>query len=229
MDSLRHVSTAISHAEAFADEAEELGKEELAHKLRTRRKVLALLLEAALTAAEHAPGMREARVIGHHELTHLYDDVTSVIDDALPVEDAARLSPGGYLDVSERVRFRIRRLAAPKSGVEERVVAELLRGLGAYELCVDAYLLAVADARGLAERAIHESQLLRVELERVKRHLLTLTPVGSCAWQRIKRRAVRTKKPRWLLRGGGDEALSSEKALVAQRRVDPTWETKKAA
>lgn len=229
MDSLRHVSTALSHADAFADEAEELGKDELSRKLRTRRKVLSLLLDAALAAAERAPGLREARVIGHHELTHLYDDVTSVIDDALPADSAARLSPGGYLDVAERVRYRIRRLLVPQDAVEERVANELARGLAAYELCVDAYLLAIADARGLAERAIHESQRLRVELERTKRHLLTLAPVGGDAWRRIKRRAVRTKKPRWLLRGGGDEALSSEEALVAQRRVDPTWEAKKAA
>lgn len=229
MNSLRHVSTAVGHAEALADEAEELERSDLAARLRVRARALSHLLDAALTAQERVLPTREARVLGHHELTHLYDDVTGVIDDALRPEDAARLSPGGYLDVAERTRFRLRRLQDPRSPVEERVAHELHRGLCAYETCVDAYLLATADARGLSERAVAESQLLRTELERAKRHLLTLAPVGGEAWRRIKRRAVRTKKPRWLLRAGEDEALSSERALVAVRRVDPSWERKKAA
>jgi hypothetical protein len=229
MDSLRHVQTAVGHADALADEAEGLLRPELAQKLRARARALAALLDAALAANERVPESREGRVLGHHELTSLYDDVTSVIDDALRPEAAARLSPGAYLDVAERARFRVRRLSAPTCDVEARVARELQRGVEAYETCVDAYLLATADARGLGERAVAESQLLRVELERAKRHLLTVAPVGSESWRRIKRRAVRTKKPRWLLRGGGDEALSSERALVAQRRVDPKWETKKAA
>jgi hypothetical protein len=42
------------------------------------------------------------------------------------------------------------------------------------------------------------SQALRLELDGAKARLLLMADVGSDAWNRIKRRTVRTKRARWI-------------------------------
>ena len=121
------------------------------------------------------------------------------------------------------------RAALPQSEAERDVQGRLTRGLDAYNKCVDDYLLASARARERADEAVASAQLLRIDLERAKRRLLTLAPVGSDAWRRIKRRAVRTKKPRWLLAGTGPSPLSSEGVLLATGRLGPARGRKTAA
>jgi hypothetical protein len=229
MEALRHASSAVRHAEALADEATDLGLAELAGTLRERAADIAARVERALEALDRVPDARADRQLAHGALQSLYDDVTSTIEGGLPRSQAARLLPAPHLDVAERARFRLRRLQAPRGDLESGVLHQLERGVAAYETVIDGYLLASARSRELSDDAVAGAQLLRIDLERAKRRLLTLAPVGSDAWRRIKRRAVRTKKPRWLLHEGGPRPLSSEGALTAQGRLDPGWERKKAA
>jgi hypothetical protein len=229
MEALGHAAAAVRHAEALADEAADLGVDDLATTLRTRATELLEQVETALAAAERVPHARADRQLAHAALQSLFDDVTSVIERELPADSAWRLLPQPLLDVAERVRFRLRRLSPTQSDAEQAVVDTLERALDAYNSCIDGYLLASAQTRHVTDVAVANGQWLRVDLERAKRRLLTLAPVGSEAWRRIKRRAVRTKKPRWLLHEGGPRPLSSESALSAQGRIDPAWERKEAA
>lgn len=227
--SLRHVETAIRHAESLADEAESLGANALAQRLAAGAADLATALEEAVTALDLVEPSREARGLAHRSLQSLYNDITCQIEERGCPKTLARLTPGGHLDVVERSRYRVRRLSADYEGELLRMRDQIERGLLAYETCVDAYLLAAGDAQVKKDGAIAKSQLLRVALERAKCHLLTLAPAGSSQWQRIKRRAVRTKRPRWLTRESTEGVLSSEKALVARGQITSTWSRRDAA
>lgn len=200
LHALRHVSSAVHHAEALADEAEDLGATPLADRLRTRAGVVAADLEAAVQAIDDVVPARDARARAHLQLNSVYGEVTLRLEQIFPPEQASRLSPGGHLDVAERARFRLRHLPQPSEGQEalEDVRALLERSIFSYDAAVDAYLLACAEAQSKKDCVIVKSQALRVELERAKHGLLVQAPVDSESYRRIRRRTVRTKRARWL-------------------------------
>ncbi|OGQ21504.1 MAG: hypothetical protein A2138_14850 [Deltaproteobacteria bacterium RBG_16_71_12] len=198
LQSLRHVASAVRHAEVLADEAEDLEETALATRLRARGRELAADLERAVEVLDDVEPARQARAVAHEGLGALYGDVTMRLEAQLSPERASRLSPGGHLDVVERARFRFRHLAAH---ADERLAAvreEIGAALARYDAAVDAYLIVCAEAQSKKDEAVVKSQALRLELERVKQRLLLLAPAGGEAWRRIKRRAVRTKRARWL-------------------------------
>jgi hypothetical protein len=205
LHALRHVSSAVHHAEALADEAEDLGNLALAARLRERAAAVAADLEAAVQAIDDVTPARDQRARAHLSLNSVYGEVTLRLEQIFAPEVASRLSPGGHLDVAERARFRQRHLpprpASPHAGAEEALEdlrALLERALFSYDAAVDDYLLACADAQSKKDRVIVKSQALRVELERAKQGLLIQAPVDSDVYKRIRRRTVRTKRARWL-------------------------------
>jgi hypothetical protein len=216
LQALRHVETAIRHAESLAEEARDLREPALADPLEAAARELSAELEAACQALEEVEPAREARQLAHRALQSLYDDASLRIEERGDPRELARLTPGGYLDVSERIRFRLRRLEQESEPELLRLRDELERGLLAYETCVDAYLLAAGRAQVMKDGAVAQSQVFRLALERAKARLLTLAPAGSPTWQRIKRRTVRTKRPHWLTREG---TLSTERVLAASGRL----------
>lgn len=216
LQALRHVETAIRHAESLAEEARDLGDTHLADRLEAGARDLSEELDAASAALDEVEPGREARQLAHRALQSLYDDVSLRLEERGDPRELARLTAGGYLDVSERVRFRLRRLDGEHDGELLLLRDELERGLLAYETCVDAYLLAAGRAQVMKDGAVARSQVFRLGLERAKTTLLRLAPAGSPTWQRIKRRAVRTKRPHWLTREG---TLSTEQALAARGRL----------
>jgi GAF domain-containing protein len=230
MQSLDHVSNAITHARALAEEAETLDDGVTAAQLRVLADGLRETLDAALEAFERTAPMQEGRAMGHRALASFFDEICGRIEEEAPAAAANRILPAGRLDVAERARFVCRRLEHEREGALRALREELERGLLAYETCVDAYLSTARSARALRDAAIGESQLVRVELERAKRRLLARAPVGSEAWRRIKRRAVRTKRPQWRVRGAdGPGRPASEAALVARGQLDEGWRKKRAA
>lgn len=198
LQALRHVSSAIRHAEILADEAEDLSDAALSVRLRERARDLAVDLERAVEVLEEVAPARLLRATAHEELGALYGDVTMRLEQQLSPERASRLSPGGHLDVVERARFRFRHLAAMEGDALRSLREELGAALGRYDAAVDAYLIVCADAQARKDEVVVRSQALRLELERAKQRLLVRAPAGGEAWQRIKRRAVRTKRARWL-------------------------------
>jgi hypothetical protein len=194
LKSLRHVSAAIHHAELFADEAEDLGEKEVAVYLRERAAQLGAQLESALAAIDDVEPLRLARQRAHVTLAGAFHESTVTLERILPQDQVMRLLSGGHLDVVERVRFRLRNL--PRDVDDVRALLE--RALFAYDSAVDLYLLTCGEAQGRKERVIVESQALRLELERTKQRLLLRAGDDSAAYKRIKRRAVRTKRPRWV-------------------------------
>ena len=206
LHSLRHVSSAVRHAEALADEAEDISAASLAARLRDRASEVAGDLEAAVSAIADVVPARHARIRCHVMLNAVHSEVTLRLEQLFDPEDASKLSPGGHLDVAERVRFRLRRLPPASAAADQsdpsdpllKVRVDLERALFLYDTTVDTYLLACALAQSKKDRAIIKSQALRLELERAKHALLVQTPVESDNHKRIKRRTVRTKRARWL-------------------------------
>lgn len=194
---LKHVSSAIEHAERFADEAEELGQLELAKGLLYRARILSQRLDEALLAHEKIGPAREARQRAHLALSNQYAEMTLEIESQLPAVLAARLIPGSHLDVAERARFRLRHMMEMDKQLAP-LSAKLQAALCLYERAVDAYLIAAGESAHAKERALTDSQTFRLALERTKWKLLNQAEVGSEAWKRIKRRTVRTKRARWL-------------------------------
>ncbi len=210
LHALRHVSSAVRHADALADEAQDLGCKEIAARLRERARSVSADLDAAIQAIEEIDPARAARERCHGVLTSVYADATLQLERVLPPEEASRLSPGGHLDVSERVRFRLRRMPDDALDAVLDVKALLDRALFTYDAAVDGYLAACADAQSKKDRAVIKSQALRVELERAKHTLLVRADPDGDAWRRIKRRTVRTKRARWL-----DEARAQRLLALA--------------
>ena len=210
LHALRHVSSAVHHAEALADEADDLGSAQLAIRLRERGGEVAKDLENAVQGIDDVGPASELRKRMHEMLNAVYAEVTLRLEELFAPEAASRLSPGGHLDVAERARYRLRHL--PTHGGEALLDARALleRGLFNYEGAVDGYLMACAQAQSQKDRAIIKSQALRVELERAKHGLLVQAPVGSDIYKRIKRRTVRTKRARLL-----DEAKAQRLLCVA--------------
>lgn len=202
LHALRHVSSAVCHAEGLADEAEDLGNVALATRLRARAASVAADLDRAVEAYDAVVPSRDTRARAHVLLSSVYGDVTLRLEQIFPPEEASRLSPGGYLDVVERARFRMRHFphAAPPGGMallaDTRALLE--RTLTIYEETVDAYLTACAEAQSKKDRAVITSQALRLELERAKQGLLVQAPADSDTHRRIRKRTVRTKRARWL-------------------------------
>jgi hypothetical protein len=200
MRSLHHVASAIRHAEHLADEAEDLAMTDLSARLRTLGAIVALDLERAVRILEDVEPARDARALAHQSLSSVYGEATLRLETSLPRGEVSRLSPGGHLDVVERVRYRLRRLETRDD--EDQVLidvrTDLERALFAYDTTIDAYLLACAEAQATKDAVVVESQALRLELERAKHRLLAKAEAGSEAWKRIKRRPVRTKRARFI-------------------------------
>lgn len=226
---LRHVETAIRHAESLAEEAESLDADQLAARLSDAARRLAEELAEASSMLDLVEPARASRALAHRSLQSLYNDITCQIEERGCPKTLARLTPGGHLDVVERTRYRVRRLCEADDPALLRMRDQIERGLLAYETCVDAYLLTSGEAQLKRDGVIAKSQLLRVTLERAKCHLLTLAPAGTAQWQRIKRRAVRTKRPRWLSRDDAGGLVSSERALVARGQITSSWSEPEAA
>jgi hypothetical protein len=210
LHALRHVSSAIRHAEALSDEAEDLRAPEIAARLRERARSVSSDLDVAVASIEEIEPSRQVRERCHGVLTSVYAEATLQLERTLPPEEASRLSPGGHLDVSERVRFRLRHIPDDAKDDVLDVKALLERALFAYDAAVDGYLSACADAQSKKDRVVVKSQALRMELERAKHQLLVRAEPASEAWRRIKGRTVRTKRARWL-----DEARAQRLLALA--------------
>ena len=193
---LKHVAAALKHAELLADEAEDLGEMEITRRIRLWVSNLSLVLDDAESLYENIDPLREYRALAHDVLAAVYGDATLRLEQRLPVDAVAQLTPGGHLDVVERVRYRLRHL--PQEGPAVAVRAQLETALATYDACVDMYLGTSSEAQAKKDAAVIRSQAMRIELERVKHALLLRAPPGSEAWKRIKARAVRTKRARWI-------------------------------
>lgn len=198
LQALKHVAAAVRHAEVLADEAEDLAQLELARRLRHQAVSLGTDVEDAVAAHDLVTPMREQRLRAHAQLDAAYADATVRLAALLGPDELSRLSPGGYLDVVERARFRARRLEQHDDTRIDQILLELTSALDRYDAAVDRYLLTCADAQGKKDRAVVRSQALRLELDAAKARMLVLADVGSDAWVRIKRRTVRTKRARWI-------------------------------
>ncbi len=82
-ESLKHVANASHHAEALADEAEDLGAQNLAKRLRKLSDGVVSALEAALLHADDVEPQRQARHFAHAQLTTAYDDATRRLRSAM--------------------------------------------------------------------------------------------------------------------------------------------------
>lgn len=201
MQGLQHAANAIRHAEELADEAEDAGELRLAARLRSLAAKVTESLDAALLAHEQVGPLKSLRSRVHAELGAAYQDATFRLQSALPPAEAAALSPGTALDVAERTRYRLRRLTEPQEDPDGRLaqLAQRLRQLLArYDDALDRYFAAAALAAAHRDLAVQRSQALRLHLERAKAHLLTCLPPDSDAHARVRRRAVRTNRARWL-------------------------------
>ena len=145
LQSLKHVATAVRHAEVLADEAQDLDQTELALRLRGRGESLAIDVEDAVAAHDLVAPMREARLRAHAQLDAAYADTTVRLAALMGPDELSRLSPGGYLDVVERARFRSRRLESRGDDRIDRIHDDLQRMLERYDAAVDAYLISCAD------------------------------------------------------------------------------------
>ncbi len=195
---LKHVAAAVAHAEVLADEAGDLGDTAVSNHLRLRARQLGDEVENAVAAFELIEPMKLARLRAHATLDAVHSEITVRLAALLAPEDLSRLTPGAYLDIAERARFRLRRISDMPDPALQHVKVDLRCAVLAYEDAVDHYLVSCADAQGRKDAAVIKSQALRVELEGAKARLLVKVPVDSDAWRRIKRRAVRTKRARWL-------------------------------
>lgn len=201
MTALNHVASAIHAAEVFADEAEDLGLQPLAEELRKGALTLTRQLDRALEFKEEVPKARDARRLARESLQNLYMDVTARLAFHLPPDEVARIAPGSMVDVSERVRFTIRKLITPVveyAELCERLLDELKDGLSDYELCVDRLLTTMGQATYSKDLVVGESQHFRLELQRAKYRLLNNLDPKTAAFKRIRARVVRTRKPKWV-------------------------------
>lgn len=199
LHALRHVSSAVHHAEALAGEAEDLGATALAVRLRARAAEVAAELDEALRTIDEVGPSSDARKRAHETLSVVYSEVTLRLEHVIAPEESSRLSPGGHLDVTERARYRLRQLVREASTEELRDARAMLeRAIFNYDASIDAYLLVCSLAQQKKDRVIVKSQALRIELERAKHGLLVQAPLGSETYKRIKKRTVRTKRARWL-------------------------------
>ena len=208
MKALHHAANAIRHAEALADEAEDAGLLRAGERLRDLAFEVAGHVEGALTAEEEVLPAREVRLREHSSLGAAFRESSLRLEAALGCELAVRFMPGSVLDVAERVRFVLRRLqnlvdeeGAGSDDVTARargVAARLERRLFAYDEAVDRYLLVSGQFTAAKDRALRESHLLRRRLEEAKAQLLARLEPGTDAYQRVRSRAVRTKRARWI-------------------------------
>jgi hypothetical protein len=199
MQALHHVENAIHHAQCLADEAEDLNLVTMAKTLRHMAKVVSEQLELALVGMDQVVEIKKARNLAQDLLGAAYGALSCRVAESLPEQDAQCLVPTGHLNVAERTRFRLRRLGAMnKTDAVQDLIVEHERALKDYERAVDRYLITCTEANRNRQMAVAKSQLLRMELETAKKRLLAQAKLGGDAYQRIKRRAVRTKKPNWL-------------------------------
>lgn len=209
-ESLKHVANASHHADALADEAEDLGAENLAARLRALGDHVVEALEDALNTADAVEPARDARHFAHDQLTCAYDDATRRLRSALGAKACATLTPGGILDVAERLRFRLRALEFEDAPGAVRIREALRCALDRYEAAVDVYLSTAANALLRRQQAVYAGQVARRKLEQAKAHLLTRATPGSDSYKRIKRRAVRTRPPAWFV----EEADTEKNRIV---------------
>ena len=209
MNRLRFVANAIRHAEAFADEAEDIGRLSFAARLNRLAQTLTHALDAALAQEDAIEPRRLARNHAHQALTALWNETTLQLRGLLGAERAAALDPGAYLDVVDRTRFLLKKLHEANVQSTLPLQKRLQRGLDRYDAAVVDYLEGCAQLSAAQEAAIAESQIARVKLEQAKAHLLSQVPVGSDAAKRIRARAVRTKRARWI-----DEMVTQKGPLM---------------
>jgi hypothetical protein len=213
LHALRYVASAVRHAETLADEAEDLGVLDLAHRLRRQATELTADLDGALHGLEDIDSLRATRERAYETLVATYLEGTLDLERLCDAGEASLWSPGGHVDVAERARYRMRRLPSDRPELND-VRALLERSLFAYESAVDAFLASWATTQSRRDRAVARSQVLRVELERAKHALLRKAEPGTEAWRRIRRRIVRTKRARWL-----DDARVNR--LLSEMERDP--------
>ena len=195
---LRFVSAAIRHAECLADEALDLKQDPLAERLAAKARALAEELEETVATGEALSGRRDERQEAWRALADAYAKNSLDLEARLPRDLVASASPGGVLDVVDRARFRLQRLARSERADVEPFTLDLARALRRHDDAVEVYLECSAIARERRDRVVVKSQALRLELEHAKQALLARAPVGSEAEARIRRRAVRTKRARWI-------------------------------
>ena len=201
MSALHHVAAAIHTAEILADEAEDVGLDDLSKELRAGALNLAADLDCAVAANDNVPQLREARRLARESLQHSYLDFTARLATHLPPEELNRVAPGAMIDIAERVRFTIRRLQNPMDAYRElcqKVRDELAQNLEAYEICIDALLAASGQALFQKDQVIRESQHFRLLVQRGKYRLLNHMDPKSAGFKRVRARVVRTRKPKWV-------------------------------
>jgi len=198
MSTLKHVSTAIHHGEVLVGEAEDLREFNTAALLAEGVSRLTRALNKAFNAAEEISDAKQTKRMARRSLKGLYDCATSELEGLLPNDVLYRVTPASHLDVAERTRYRLRRLARIESSAVAMIRVRLQSALSAYDIAIDCYLTVCTQARSEKERAIIMSQRFRLDLERAKTFLLTVAEQDSDAFARIKSRVVRTKKARWL-------------------------------
>lgn len=204
MEALSHAANAVRHAEALADEAEEAGLDRAAVRLRQLGLDTATLLDAVLALEEQLRPAREARLTSRTYLTSAYKESSLRLDNALGADEAAAFTPGAVLDIAERARFRVRRLRAHMAEHPadtqrlDGTLARLEHRLRTYERAVDRYLEVSGQLTFMKDKALRESHLLRRRLEEAKTQLLARLPPDSAAYRRVRKRAVRTRRARWI-------------------------------
>jgi hypothetical protein len=204
MEALSHAANAVRHAEALADEAEEAGLDRAAARLRQLGLRTAELLDNVLSLEDQLRPAREARLTTRTYLTSAYKEASLRLDHALGADDAAAFAPGAVLDVAERSRFRVRRLRAHLEAHPEDTerldgtLARLEHRLLTYERAVDRYLEVSGQLTFLKDKTLRESHLLRCRLEEAKTQLLARLPPDCAAYKRVRGRAVRTRRARWI-------------------------------
>lgn len=204
MQSLRFVANAISHAESLADEATDLNLGELSTAIWKHARRVSESLDDAVSEMENVKPAKHRRDSELERLKNAYTNATCRLQRVVPANDVYRFCPGGNLNIAERVRFRLRQISLAhhhrSSFCDELtlIASDLRKVLDVYEQSVDDSLLALGRSHAKRNMAILQSQKLRLHLEQAKFELLQHTPPGSQAWNRIKKRTVRTRRAQWL-------------------------------
>ncbi len=198
MKQLKHAKRAVKNAAILIEQARAADLATVVLEIEPRRERVERLIAEAERCADRCQQARDIRNAQHQVLADAYAESSAALDKAVKASEAAPYLPAAHVDVAERMRFRVARLAQSTDERLRQVAAVCQRAWAAYDTALFEYLRASAKARWLRDRALAESQLLRRRCERHKFAVLRALPAGSAAYRALKRIPMRTRPVQWL-------------------------------
>lgn len=189
------IATLTDHAEAFADEAADLGVCDITDRLRVGASRLAVdveLVEAALRTLASRQLRRAEKLVALRAFNHRVEVELTV---RFPGEVAAAYLASARVSAKDTALFRLRCLSDVHKAALGHLVSGLENAVADADRAVDDTLAAAAAEFVARARANGHAHRLRLDLERSKATLLAVLPAASAAADRIRRRVVRTRRP----------------------------------